>query len=368
MVGDRDSARTQSYISDHETQNENSEYCVFRKRQVKELSKILAKEIISRSNKKAIQLSALMDHEAFSRREETSGRQKGTTAELMEDIDLSWVAKSERFKNFTRQRQVLTINRRTEYEIEDFRRQEFERYKEPLQPYVYKQNGYNYIVGPSIRKKAQMRGAPVPHQILKGDRPPFCSILTIVRDAVARLPDGVGTRLDVTELAKESQWLDYKCIDENVLSMTIGGGLDRLQAEEDPCCRFDPVTRLWVYLHGKRKADDYRLQFEYSNKIAQAKLDGIIPEEKGRQKHPMHVNFVHSKESLEIKAGGKICKQGAIPPYPTVPSMPIGSYHGPNTTYCNPWMPLPPMLGQAAAYCGNQNTQPTAPETPTCSF
>ncbi len=45
------------------------------------------------------------------------------------------------------------------------------------------------------------------------------------------------------------------------MSMTIGGGLDRLQAEDDPCCRFDPVTRLWVYLHGKRKLDDKRLNY-----------------------------------------------------------------------------------------------------------
>ena len=95
---------------------------------------------------------------AKSRREHNetsgSGRHKGNLAELMEDIDLTWVAKSERFKNFTRQRQVLTINRRTEYEIEEFRKFEAERYKEPLQPFTYKQNGKFYNVGPCIRKKA----------------------------------------------------------------------------------------------------------------------------------------------------------------------------------------------------------------------
>ena len=73
-----------------------------------------------------------------------------------------------------------------------------------------------------------MRSAPIHHACLKADRPPFISILTIVRDAIARIPDGVGTRMDVTELAKESQWLDPGNMDENLLSMTIGGGLDRL--------------------------------------------------------------------------------------------------------------------------------------------
>jgi len=63
---------------------------------------------------------------------------------------------------------------------------------------------------------------------LKTVRPPFVSILSVVRDAVARLPDGVGTRTDVTELCKESQWLAVGTMDENLMSMTIGGGLDRL--------------------------------------------------------------------------------------------------------------------------------------------
>lgn len=101
-----------------------------------------------------------------------------------------------------------------------------------------------------------MRSAPIHHALLKTERPPFISILSIVRDAVCRLPDGVGTRLDVTELCKDSQWLAEGTMDENLQSMTIGGGLDRLQAEEDPCCRFDPHTRLWVYLHKDRKIED----------------------------------------------------------------------------------------------------------------
>ena len=73
-----------------------------------------------------------------------------------------------------------------------------------------------------------MRSAPIHHVLLKTVRPPFVSILSVVRDAVARLPDGVGTRTDVTELAKESQWLAVGTMDENLMSMTIGGGLDRL--------------------------------------------------------------------------------------------------------------------------------------------
>jgi hypothetical protein len=106
-----------------------------------------------------------------------------------------------------------------------------------------------------------MRSAPIHHAILKLERPPFVSILTIVRDAVARLPDGVGTRLDVLELCKESQYLATNTIDENLMSMTVGGGLDRLQAEEDPCTRFEPAhqpqnrrPKTELQLHGEPKA------------------------------------------------------------------------------------------------------------------
>ena len=97
------------------------------------------------------------------------------------------------------------------------------------------------------------------------------SVLSLVRDAVARLPDGVGTRTDVVELCKESQWfMDNGTVDENTISMTIGGGLDRLSAEEDPNVRFDGITRLWVNLHAKRKVNDYTLNFSRKDQINNA--------------------------------------------------------------------------------------------------
>lgn len=61
--GDRDSARTISYISEHETQDDNSDYNRFRKRQMKQLSKILAKELIARANKRAIQLTTVLERQ-----------------------------------------------------------------------------------------------------------------------------------------------------------------------------------------------------------------------------------------------------------------------------------------------------------------
>ena len=156
---------------------------------------------------------------------------------------------------------------------------------------------------------------------------------------MARLPDGVGTRLDVMELAKESQWLEQGSMDENLMSMTIGGGLDRLQAEEDPCCRFDPHTRLWVYLHQGRKADDNRLNFQAMNSgIPISKLD-----------MPDKLNYMVGKPEQK---SGLPQMQSAYPPqsnqymqYPYPGQMPQNfgpaNSSSPGAMYFNPFMAHP---------------------------
>ena len=43
--------------------------------------------------------------------------------------------------------------------------------------------------------------------MLTNDRPACITLLCLARDAAARLPDGVGTRADICELIKESQYM-----------------------------------------------------------------------------------------------------------------------------------------------------------------
>ena len=71
-----------------------------------------------------------------------------------DDFDISWVHNSERFKGFNRTKQILTIPCSTPEEREEYRRQEAERYKHPLEPWVYTVCGKTSIVGPIFRKKA----------------------------------------------------------------------------------------------------------------------------------------------------------------------------------------------------------------------
>jgi nuclear factor related to kappa-B-binding protein len=82
------------------------------------------------------------------------------------------------------------------------------------------------------------------------------SLLCLVRDAVARLPCGLGTRSDVVCLIRDSQYAVESVTDGQVNSV-VSGGLDRLHAEKDPCVRYDSDKKLWFYLHKRRKPEDF---------------------------------------------------------------------------------------------------------------
>lgn len=45
------------------------------------------------------------------------------------------------------------------------------------------------------------------HSLLVPNRPSCVTLLSLVRDAVARLPNGEGTRTDISQLLKDSQFI-----------------------------------------------------------------------------------------------------------------------------------------------------------------
>jgi len=77
-----------------------------------------------------------------------------------------------------------------------------------------------------------------------------------VRDAAARLPDGVGTRADVSELLRDSQFVADNAT-EAQLSQVVSGALDRLHYEKDTCVKYEPERKLWIYLHRNRTLDEF---------------------------------------------------------------------------------------------------------------
>lgn len=77
-----------------------------------------------------------------------------------------------------------------------------------------------------------------------------------VRDAVARLPNGQGTRMDICELLKDSQYLKPGATEQTVQSV-VSGALDRLHYEPDPCVKYEPKRKIWICLHRSRSMEEY---------------------------------------------------------------------------------------------------------------
>lgn len=143
-------------------------------------------------------------------------------------------------------------------EVAEFRRQERKRFENPHQSFTYRMHGYESVVGPvkgiytHIPALTKARG----HTMLTGDRPSFVTILTLVRDATARLPNGEGTRTEICELLKSSQYISPTA-SEAVLQTIVSGALDRMHTENDPCVRYDSKRKIWIYLHRSRSEIEF---------------------------------------------------------------------------------------------------------------
>lgn len=61
------------------------------------------------------------------------------------------------------------------------------------------------VEGGNSRMRASLSARE--HPLLRPDRPPWVSLSEIVRDAVARLPNGEGTRPEIAMLVQDSAFL-----------------------------------------------------------------------------------------------------------------------------------------------------------------
>ncbi|XP_055295008.1 nuclear factor related to kappa-B-binding protein [Sitodiplosis mosellana] len=148
-------------------------------------------------------------------------------------------------------------------EILEFREQERRRFEHPDRAFTYRMHGFESVVGPvkgiytQIPAMTKARG----HTMLTTDRPSFVTILTLVRDATARLPNGEGTRADICELLKSSQYL-CPSASETVLQTIVSGALDRMHTENDPCVRYDSKRKIWIYLHRNRTEEEFEIMHQ----------------------------------------------------------------------------------------------------------
>lgn len=138
----------------------------------------------------------------------------------------------------------------------DFRNQETQRYQVPERAFRYENPWGPSVVGPLKRGPALDGGRPREHVLLRNERPSHVTILCIVRDAASRLPNNRGTRPDICDLVRDSQYLREGATFQQ-LNTVVSGALDRLHYEENAPVRYDPESKEWCYLHNNIDVDDF---------------------------------------------------------------------------------------------------------------
>lgn len=169
----------------------------------------------------------------------------------------------------------------TEDEKTLYRDQERFRYENPHKAFTFSMHSYEAVVGPVkgvYGKDAGMNKARE-HSLLISDRPPFVTILSLVRDAAARLPNGEGTRADICELLKDSQFLAPAT--DSQIHTVVSGALDRLHYEKDPCVKYDVNRKMWIYLHRNRTEEEYE-RIHHAQATA-AKTKKVVQKSKVKQ-------------------------------------------------------------------------------------
>ncbi|XP_047463179.1 nuclear factor related to kappa-B-binding protein isoform X2 [Mugil cephalus] len=139
-----------------------------------------------------------------------------------------------------------------------FQVQEQQRYNQPHKAFTFRMHGFESVVGPvkGVFDKEMSLNKAREHTLLRSDRPPYVTILSLVRDAAARLPNGEGTRAEICELLKDSQFLAPEVTSAQV-NTVVSGALDRLHYEKDPCVKYDIGRKLWIYLHRHRSQEEF---------------------------------------------------------------------------------------------------------------
>uniref|UniRef100_I3JBR5 Nuclear factor related to kappa-B-binding protein n=1 Tax=Oreochromis niloticus TaxID=8128 RepID=I3JBR5_ORENI len=203
-----------------------------------------------------------------------------------------------------------------------FQVQEQQRYNQPHKAFTFRMHGFESVVGPvkGVFDKEMSLNKAREHTLLRSDRPPYVTILSLVRDAAARLPNGEGTRAEICELLKDSQFLAPDVTSAQV-NTVVSGALDRLHYEKDPCVKYDIGRKLWIYLHRNRSQEEFERIHQAQAAAAKARkalqqkpkpaAKPVSPQEK-KIKHP--TAFTGGNNHLPLILGTILPTSQACPP------------------------------------------------------
>ncbi|XP_078386718.1 nuclear factor related to kappa-B-binding protein isoform X4 [Cetorhinus maximus] len=203
-----------------------------------------------------------------------------------------------------------------------FQEQERQRYSQPHKAFSFRMHGFDSVVGPvkGVFDKDPSLNKAREHSLLRSDRPAYVTILSLVRDAAARLPNGEGTRAEICELLKDSQFLAPEVTSAQI-NTVVSGALDRLHYEKDPCVKYDIGRKLWIYLHRNRSEEEFE-------RIHQAQAAAAKAKKALQQKPKLTTKISSGKESAtklplsEQSLGSQVLADSSLPVTPVTPVTP----------------------------------------------
>nr|XP_019569539.1 PREDICTED: nuclear factor related to kappa-B-binding protein isoform X3 [Rhinolophus sinicus] len=205
-----------------------------------------------------------------------------------------------------------------------FQEQERYRYSQPHKAFTFRMHGFESVVGPvkGVFDKETSLNKAREHSLLRSDRPAYVTILSLVRDAAARLPNGEGTRAEICELLKDSQFLAPDVTSTQV-NTVVSGALDRLHYEKDPCVKYDIGRKLWIYLHRDRSEEEF--ERIHQAQAAAAKARKALQQ---KPKPPSKVKSNSKESSVKGLSSGPSeqsqmsLSDSSMPPTPVTPVTP----------------------------------------------
>ncbi|XP_013366631.1 PREDICTED: nuclear factor related to kappa-B-binding protein isoform X4 [Chinchilla lanigera] len=205
-----------------------------------------------------------------------------------------------------------------------FQEQERYRYSQPHKAFTFRMHGFESVVGPvkGVFDKETSLNKAREHSLLRSDRPAYVTILSLVRDAAARLPNGEGTRAEICELLKDSQFLAPDVTSTQV-NTVVSGALDRLHYEKDPCVKYDIGRKLWIYLHRDRSEEEF--ERIHQAQAAAAKARKALQQ---KPKPPSKVKSSNKESSMKVLSSGTSeqsqmsLSDSSMPPTPVTPVTP----------------------------------------------
>ncbi|XP_064607968.1 nuclear factor related to kappa-B-binding protein-like isoform X2 [Liolophura sinensis] len=252
----------------------------------------------------------------------------------------------------------------TQEEKDIFKEQERRRFENPHKAFTYVLHGYESVVGPvkGVYSKDNAMNKAREHNLLISDRPSYVTILTLVRDAAARLPNGEGTRGDICELLKDSGFIAPGVTDAQI-NTVVSGALDRLHYEKDPCVKYEVNRKLWVYLHRNRTEEEFEKIHQAQGAAVKAKKSLQKPKaSRSKSKDGSGGTTTPAPQTASVGSVSKTStanhstasEESSIASLLTPTTASTGVSPGPNKT-----------SGSPRGHAAKQTTSPNAQKTPT---